>query len=134
MVTKEQMDRLPKIVAIDFDGTLVIDRFPDIGKPIYEMFDVCKKLKEAGVKLILWTSRDNVDGEYALDEAVQFCKNRGLEFDAVNENIKEVRALFGRDTRKVYADLYIDDKAIPNYMQPGYWASRLGLVFHLEGV
>lgn len=134
MVTKEQMSKLPKIVAIDFDGTLVIDRYPDIGKPIYEMFDVCKKLKEAGVKLILWTSRDNVDGEYALDEAVKFCKSRGLEFDAVNENIKEVCALFGRDTRKVYADLYIDDKAIPNYMQPGYWASKLGLIFSLEGV
>lgn len=130
MATKEQMSRLPKIVAVDFDGTLVLDRFPDIGAPIYEMFDICQKLKSAGVKLILWTSRDHED----LDQAVKFCKNRGLEFDAVNENIKEVQALFNNDTRKVYADLYIDDKAIPNYMSPGYWANRLGLTFHLKEV
>lgn len=130
MATKEQMDRLPKIVAVDFDGTLVLDRYPDIGDPIYEMFDICQRLKSAGVKLILWTSRSY---EY-LDQAVKFCKNHGLEFDAVNENIKEVQALFNTDTRKVYADFYIDDKAIPNCMSPGYWANRLGLTFHLKEV
>lgn len=132
-VTKEQMKQLPKIVAVDFDGTLVTDKYPDIGVPNFEMFEVCKQLQSMGVKIILWTSRDNEDEDCRLNQAVKFCRNRGLEFDAVNENIAEIKTLFGNDTRKVYADLYIDDKAIPNYMDPGHWANHLGLKFELRG-
>lgn len=128
-VQKDEMNRLPKIVAIDFDGTLVKDMFPLIGEPNKQMFDFCKQLQMNGIKLILWTSRDGLN----LDDAVAYCKEGfGLVFDAVNENIKETQELFNNDTRKVYADLYIDDKAIPHTMSPSSWADRLGLTYNLE--
>lgn len=106
MVNKYEMALLPKIIAVDFDGTIVNDRYPDIGQPILAVIDAIKSLKANGVKVILWTCRD---GEY-LEAAVNCCKSLGLEFDAVNENIEETKVLFNNDTRKVYADLYIDDK------------------------
>lgn len=106
MVSKYEMALLPKIVAVDFDGTLVEDKYPKIGQPILAVFDVVKGLKANGVKVILWTCRD---GKY-LEEAVNCCRSLGLEFDAINENIEETKTLFGNDTRKVYANLYIDDK------------------------
>ena len=61
-----------------------------------------------GAKLILWTNRQ---GE-RLDEALKWCAVRGLAFDAVNENLPEVVRAFGGDTRKIYADEYLDDKAL----------------------
>lgn len=130
-VGKSEMSTLPKIVAVDFDGTLVEDAFPEIGRENPEMFELCKQLKEQGIRLILWTSRANDNEMRNLDRAVEFCRSKGLEFDAVNENLKEVREMFGGDTRKVYADLYIDDKAIPHTMSPSFWANRLGLHFTL---
>lgn len=130
-VGKSEMSTLPKIVAVDFDGTLVEDAFPEIGRENPEMFELCKQLKEQGIRLILWTSRANDNEMRNLDQAVEFCRSKGLEFDAVNENLKEAREMFGGDTRKVYADLYIDDKAIPHTMSPSFWANRLGLRFTL---
>lgn len=118
---------LPPIVAVDFDGTLVDDNFPDIGKVHEDMFRVIKTIKNMGVKIILWTSRNNCEKfGNNLDDAVKFCKEHGLEFDAINENIQEVQELTGEDTRKVYADLYIDDKSIPDTQAPLYWVSKLG--------
>ncbi len=63
--------------------------------------------REIGGKVILWT---NSTGK-ALETAVEFCRYNGLEFDSVNENIPEILEQFGEDSRKVTADLYIDDKA-----------------------
>ena len=115
---------LPKILAIDFDGTLVSDNFPNIGELNTKLFKEVKTLQEEfGVKIILWTSRTLE----MLDDAVKFCEDNGLKFDAVNQNIKEVMELTGQDTRKVYADLYIDDKAIPAFQDPLYWVNKLGV-------
>lgn len=127
MITKANMEELPKIVAVDFDGTLVEDKFPEIGKPFQEMFNICITLQKCGIKLILWTSRDNDTPARNLDAAVEFCKSMGLEFDAVNQNIPETIAMFHNDTRKVYADVYIDDKSIPCSQSPVFWAQKLGL-------
>lgn len=129
-VTKSQMNTLPKIVAVDFDGTLVEDKFPAIGEPIPFMWDLVRALREQEVKLILWSCRDHEN----LTKAVEYCKEeQGFVFDAVNENIQEVRDMFDNDTRKVYADLYIDDKSIPHTMTPHIWAERLGLTYTLTG-
>lgn len=115
---------LPKIIAVDFDGTLVEDKWPEIGKPNKEMFEFLKYLqKEHNIKLILWTSRT----DRHLINAIEFCKAQGMEFDAINENLPEVKALTGRDTRKVYADIYLDDKSIPAIQAPIYWVHKLGL-------
>lgn len=102
-------DDLPKIVAVDFDGTLVADRYPDIGEPNIQLINTIKQMRAQGIKVILWTCR-NYD---KLQEALDFCKTHGLGFDEVNKNIPEVLYLTnGKDTRKVYADIYIDDRAI----------------------
>lgn len=105
---------LPTIMAVDFDGTLVSDSFPKIGRKMEKTCDLVKALQSIGVKSILWTSRT---GEY-LEEAVKWCEDNGLYFDAVNENIPEVIKLTGQDTRKVYADVYLDDRnrIVNNYM------------------
>ena len=100
------MNEEKPIIAVDFDGTLVEDEFPLIGaihKPIWEAM---LKAKAEGCRIILWTCRNK---EY-LDAAVAFCRDNGLEFDAINENLPEVEELYGGYTRKIFANLYIDDR------------------------
>lgn len=101
------------ILAIDFDGTIVEHCFPEIGNPILQAFDTLLEMKENGHKLILWTCRNDHDpalkGRKVLTEAVEFCRARGLEFDAVNENIPGIGF---NPQPKVFADYYIDDKAM----------------------
>lgn len=127
MLTKNDFNNLPKIVAVDFDGTLVTDNFPDIGEPIEDMFASMKYLRENGVKVVLWTSRNMYKNRDLLEEAIQFCNEQGLEFDAINENVQEVQELTGEDTRKIYADLYIDDKSVHAIQSPLYWLNSVGL-------
>lgn len=98
-----------RIIAVDFDGTLSCDAlWPAIGLPNEKLIACLKTRKEMGDKLVLWTCRN---GELLI-EAVEWCKKHGLEFDAVNENLPGVIALYGNDSRKVSADLYIDDKSV----------------------
>lgn len=107
VTTTPEKIELPPILAVDFDGTLVADCFPQIGKPQWFIVEVVRQHQKQGWKLVLWTCRN---GD-RLQEAVDFCDQvLGLRFDAVNQNIPEVQALYGGDTRKVFADLYLDDK------------------------
>lgn len=97
------------IFAVDFDGTIVENNFPEIGKPYTEFVDELKRLQGEGHKLILWTCRTQ---EY-LTKAVEFCEQElGLHFDAINDNLPEIKREWNDDPRKVYADYYIDDKNI----------------------
>lgn len=96
------------IYAVDFDNTLAVTRFPEIVEPKRKIVAAVKMLKANGHKVILWTSRAGRD----LEAAVEWCHGQGLEFDAVNEPLPEQVARWGNDTRKVYADFYIDDKAM----------------------
>lgn len=97
------------IIAVDFDGILCEDNFPEIGAPRYEMISKIRQLIDSGHEVILWTCR--VDE--ALEEAVAWCKDYGLHFAAVNENapsnIEMYIDKYPNGTRKVYADVYIDD-------------------------
>lgn len=65
--------------------------------------------KADGGKVILWTCREGK----MLEEAVLWCLNRGLRFDAVNDNLPELKEAFGNNTRKIYADEYWDDRSVP---------------------
>ena len=94
-------------IAIDFDGTLVQDEYPKIGKPIPFAFDTLKKLQENGHRLILWTYRK----ESALDEAVEFCRKKGIIFYAINMSFPK-EEWNPRDSRKINADFFIDDRNI----------------------
>lgn len=96
-----------KIIAVDFDGTLCRGAWPEIGEPNTRLIEDLKRRKKQGDKIILWTCR--VDE--MLTAAVEWCRAFGLEFDAVNENLPETIEYFGNDSRKIYADEYIDDKS-----------------------
>ena len=93
-------------IAIDFDGTIVTHAYPAIGKPIPFAIETLKKLqKEDHHQLILWTCRE---GEL-LQEAIDYCAARGLEFYAVNSNFPEETSDI-ISARKLEEDLFIDDR------------------------
>ena len=96
------------VIAIDFDGTLCESAWPQIGTPRESVIVAAVTAKESGCKLILWTCRE---GEL-LAEAVAWCGERGLEFDAINANLPERIEQYGNDCRKVSADEYWDDRAL----------------------
>ena len=95
------------IIAVDFDGTLCADRWPDIGPENWSAINELKRRRAAGDKLILWTCRS---GKFLL-EAVRWCQDRGLTFDAINANLPENVEKYGGDCRKVFAHEYWDDHA-----------------------
>lgn len=98
----------PLVIAVDFDGTLCNPCFPNIGEPHRDVITGLIRLRKAGHKLILWTCREGEN----LVNAIQWCHQYGLDFDAVNENLTEsIRACHGADPRKIFADIYLDDLA-----------------------
>ena len=100
----------PLVVAIDFDGTIVEEKWPRIGNPIKGAKIGIERLHKEGMILILNTCRC----EDTLGEAVDFLKERKLWncFTAVNENILERVEEYGSDPRKISADVYVDDRGI----------------------
>ena len=74
-----------EFVAVDFDGTLCADAFPEVGAPNRAVIAYVKKLAADGSKIILYTSRENGTRKL-LDEAVAFCKAQEIPLYAVNEN------------------------------------------------
>lgn len=97
-----------QIIAVDFDGTLCRDCYPKIGEANDRLICRLKERRAGGDRIILWTCRQ---GEQ-LEAALRFCFVRGLVFDAVNENLQEVIEEFGGDSRKIFADIYIDDRSV----------------------
>lgn len=93
------------IIAIDFDGTIVEHRYPKIGKEIPFAVETIKLLQKDGHQVILWTFRKGKE----LEDAVNFCRERGLEFYAVNKSYPEEKSDLST-SRKIHADLFIDDK------------------------
>ncbi len=98
------------IIAVDFDGTIVDDRYPEIGKEKLFAFETLKALQQERHRLILWTCR----GGKRLEEAVEFCRQRGIEFYAVNSNYPE-EDFDHMPSRKIVADLYIDDRSLGGF-------------------
>ena len=97
-----------KIIAVDFDGTLCYSSWPELGSPNIRLIEYLKKWRDAGNKLILWTCRA---GE-ALDNAISWCNDQGLIFDAINDNLPEIIEMYGNNSRKITCDYYIDDRAL----------------------
>jgi hypothetical protein len=95
-------------IAIDFDGTIVEHVFPEIGKPVPGAFKWLKAFQEAGANLILWTMRsDGQSSGDTLTQAVDFCREKGIEFWGVNANPDQ----HWSSSPKAYAHIYIDDAA-----------------------
>ena len=104
-----------RIIAVDFDGTLCENAWPGIGQARSSVISYVLNQQAAGAKLILWTNRV---GD-RLEEAVKWCAAYGLTFDAVNENLPEIVEAFCGDTRKVFANVYLDDRAmLPDVIAP----------------
>ena len=93
------------IIAVDFDGTIVENKYPKIGREISFAIETLKALNKQGHQLILWTVRSGIQ----LEEAVEYCQERGVEFYAVNKSYPE--EVFDETiSRKINADLFIDDR------------------------
>ena len=100
-----------KTLAGDFDGTLCLSRWPEVGQPKTERIHFLKVRRNKGNKLILWTCRTG----QALEVAVKWCERHGSYFDAINDNLQEYIEPYGGNFRKICCDYYIDDKSIyPN--------------------
>lgn len=97
-----------EIFAVDFDGTLCEKAWPNIGEPKHDIINWMKSLRKEGHKVILWTCREGMQ----LVEAIAWCADQGLFFDAVNDNLEDHKSKFKNNPRKVFADYYIDDKAV----------------------
>ena len=96
-----------EVWAVDFDGTLCRNEWPNIGAANRELIEQLKLARREGIAVVLWTCRE----AEAQAAAVLWCADQGLYFDAVNRNVPERTAQYGCDSRKISADLYIDDKA-----------------------
>lgn len=109
------------IIAVDFDGTIVENRYPDIGKEIPFATETLRMLIHDGHQLILWTVRE---GKY-LDEAVDWCFIHGVSFYAINKNYPEEKVHYQYGYyKKIYADYFIDDCNIGGLPD---W----GLIYHI---
>ena len=96
------------IIAVDFDGTLVEHRYPEIGKEILFAFETLRALQKENHQLILWTIRTGKE----LEESIEYCRKKGVEFYAVNSSYPEEKFEPGNVSRKINADLFIDDRNI----------------------
>lgn len=107
------------IIAIDFDGTVVEDAYPKIGKAKTFAFETLKRLEKDGHRLILWTYRSGTP----LKEAVAFCKENGIEFYAINSSFPGEEFDISK-SRKINADIFIDDRNVGGFLG---W----GEIYHL---
>lgn len=106
---------MPFIVAIDYDSTLFKGSYPEKGDPILKVIKKIKEFKSNGAEIVLWTCREG----WTLQEAMERCKEQGIEFDAVNDNapsqtkymVEKLKegSIFAH--RKIFADIYVDDRS-----------------------
>ena len=101
-------------IAVDFDGTIVEHIYPEIGREIPFATDTLKMLIKDGHRLILWSVREGA----LLDEAIEWCRQRGVEFYAANKDYPEETQNHDHYSRKLKVDLFIDDRnlgGLPNW-------------------
>lgn len=117
----------PLILAIDFDETLVRGPYPQIQGLLPGAREAMMHFKERGHTLIIWTCRSNA----RLVEALDYLRALGVPFDYANENTPQLIAEYGNDSRKIFADLYLDDRAAGAPAPgPGMWYFLRNLVDH----
>ena len=109
-----------KAIAIDFDGCLCSDAYPNIGEPNWSVIEKAKAEQQAGAGLILWTCRAG----QLLHDAITACESWGLTFDAVNESLPDWIEIFGTKPRKVGATEYWDDQAVNPTTLNGTYISK----------
>lgn len=105
---RDCIDECPKIIALDYDGTIALNSYPHAGDPNWGIIRAALAEQATGSKLILWTCREGEE----LDIALAACAEWGLRFDAVNDNLPEMKAAWGNNPRKIFANEYWDDRAV----------------------
>ncbi len=116
------------VIAVDFDGTIVEHRYPEIGKELPFATSTLRQLIEDGHKLILWSVRE---GDLLAD-AVKWCEERGVRFYAVNADIDEDASDHqgtAHFSRKVKANVFIDDRNLGGLPD---WGSIYQMIRHRE--
>ncbi len=104
---------ITKTIAVDFDGTIVEHQYPKIGREMMFAFATLKELNKKGHRLILWTFRTGK----TLEEAVEYCRQNGVEFYAINKSYPE-EVFDATSPRKIDVDLFIDDRNVGGF--PGW--------------
>lgn len=99
------------IIAVDFDGTIVENAYPKIGKPKLFAFETLKRLQNDGHRLILWTFRAGKQ----LSEAEEFCIKNGVTFYAINSSFPDEK-WETKQSRKIHADVFIDDRNVGGFI------------------
>ena len=99
------------LIAVDFDGTIVENKYPKIGKEQLFAFSTLKKLQDAEHRLILWTVRNGKQ----LEEAIAYCEKNGITFYAINSTYPEEQ-FTEKISRKIVADIFIDDRNIGGFI------------------
>jgi hypothetical protein len=94
------------IICVDFDETIVYSKYPEIAGIKPKAKEVINRLYEEGNEIIIWTCRM----DKALDIAKDFIREMEISHHQINEHMPRLIEKYGNDTRKVYADVYIDDK------------------------
>lgn len=127
------MEKEYRIVAVDFDCTIAVnDAYPFAGRPNMTAIKILREYRRRGNKLILWTCRV---GE-ALQNALDMCAEHGLEFDAVNDNLASATRAWRERypgiamSRKVYAEMYIDDRDPHAILHGIDWDAVCRLLLH----
>ena len=96
-------------IAVDFDGSLVDHQFPNIGPPVPGAVSWLKRLVEHGAQLILWTMRCDSEERAYLTEAVDWCREQGIELFGINRDPDQDAWSY---SPKAYAEVYVDDSAL----------------------
>jgi len=96
----------PKIIALDFDGTIVENAYPNVGKLKLNAKEVINKLADEGFKIIINTCRAGIHEGLVYT----FLEEQGIKYDYINSNLPTQIEFFKQDCRKISADIYIDDK------------------------
>lgn len=94
------------IIAIDFDGTIHSGQWPAIGEPLPGAKEAINNLRAEGHYIIIWTCREGQQQT----EMVNWLLQQGIGFDRVNDHEPRNLTVYGSDSRKVYAHVYINDK------------------------
>lgn len=113
------------ISAIDFDGTIVKNKYPFIGETIPFAIETIKLMQKNNYKIILWTCRHGKE----LSDAINFLSENGIYPNAVNENVDETKFML---SRKIYADEYIDDRSVPTIDMSLFWNKRYNELLNKE--
>lgn len=95
-------------IAVDFDGTIVENKYPDIGELFPDAKRIINKYKSLGGHVIINTCRSGLHEE----KVVEFLEDNDIMYDAINENLPHRIKLFNADCRKIGADLYLDDRDV----------------------